>query len=55
MTFTNIAPNFAQPTPSIQEREMTVEQRAQSLFLLERIPHKLFGENSQPKQPVRDV
>jgi len=31
---------------SAQEPEMTIEQRWQSLFLAERIPYTLFGENA---------
>ena len=52
MTVTNFAPNFREPALSTQEPEMTIEQRAQSLFLVEKIPYKLFGENLQFQERV---
>jgi len=51
MTAQNIAPNLQDPVLRGQESEMTIEQRWQSLFLVERIPYSLFGQNSQPKRP----
>jgi len=54
MTVISFSPHFDDQTLSTEEPEMTIEQRFQSLFLLERIPYKVFGENSQPNQRTRD-
>jgi len=54
MTITSFAPHFDTQILSTEEPEMTVEQRFRSLFLLEKFPYKVFGENSQPNQRTRD-
>jgi len=50
MTMQQIAPGLEDPALHVEESEMTIEQRAQSVFLMERTRHTLFSGNPQPRR-----
>lgn len=50
MTIPQIPRSFEDSALNTEDSEMTIELRAQSVFLMERTPLTLFGGNPQPRQ-----